>query len=228
MARLSVFRNYYAFGQVLIDKVAILAGMTDRFTFDFDGEKHIRDMDQGGIIVSAHVGNWEAAGNLLNRISIPFNIVMYDEEHQKIKKYLEGVMKDKQVKVIVLKNDFSHLIEIRKALEARELIILHGDRFVEGSKYLIGEFLGAEAKFPEGPFYLAARFQAPVIYAFAMKEGKRHYHFYATPATLYKHEDIRHIEQSSLNQMLKDYIKELEKVISKYPLQWFNYYNFWD
>jgi predicted LPLAT superfamily acyltransferase len=223
-----VYSNYYVFGQVLIDKVAIMGGMADRFTFNLEDETNIRAMNQGGIVISAHIGNWEAAGNLLNRLSTPFNIVMFDEEHRKIKGYLEEVMKDKQVKVIVLKEDFTHLIEIRKALDAKELIILHGDRFMQGSKYLVTDFLSASARFPEGPFYLAARFQVPVTFAFAMKEKGRHYHFYATPAKLYKHDDIRQIDESSLSTMLNDYVCELEKILKEYPLQWFNYYNFWD
>ena len=222
-----VYRNYYIFGQVLIDKVAIMAGMADRFTFDFDGEEHIRSMTQGGIVVSAHVGNWEAAGNLLNRITIPFNIVMFDEEHRRIKNYLEDVMKEKRVRIIVLKDDFSHLIEIRRALQEGELVILHGDRFMEGSKVLTAEFLGKTAKFPEGPFYLGARFQVPVVYAFAMKERKRHYHFYASPAKVYQTDNPRKMDQYVLDRMLKDYVEQLEWVLRKYPLQWFNYYAFW-
>jgi predicted LPLAT superfamily acyltransferase len=184
-------------------------------------------MKDGGLIISAHAGNWEAAGNLLNRISIPFNIVMFDEEHRKIKDYLEDVMKEKNIKVIVLKDDFSHLVEIKKALDNKELIILHGDRFLPGSKVLTGEFLGAPAKFPEGPFYLAARFQVPVSFAFAMKESKRHYHFYATPGRVYKSDSVRQVEEGLLKGMLGDYISELERALKRYPEQWHNYYGFW-
>lgn len=227
-SRVSVYRNYYIFGQVLIDRVAIMAGMANKYTFDFDGEEYLREMKQGGIVISAHAGNWEAAGNLLNRLTLPFNIVMFDEEHRKIKSYLEGIMKDKQVKIIVLKDDFSHLIEIRQALDSGELIILHGDRFTPGSKEIRGNFLGAEARFPEGPFYLGARFCVPVSYAFAMKEGKRHYHFYATPARVYRSSHPRQVGPDVLQQMLSDYIGRLEWVLRKYPLQWFNYYKFWE
>jgi len=226
-SRWNVYRNYYIFGQVLIDKVSIMAGMADRYTFDFDGEEHIREMKEGGILISAHVGNWEAAGNLLNRIETPFNIVMFDEEHRKIKAYLDDVMKDKKVKIIVLRDDLSHLIEIRKALDAKELIIMHGDRYMPGSKVLTSQFLGAPAKFPEGPFYLGARFQVPVSYAFAMKEGPRHYHFYASPAKLYSTGNVRQVDPEVLQGMLQDYITLLEKMLQMYPLQWFNYYKFW-
>src|SRR5690554_5408714 len=33
----AVYRSYFVFGQTLIDKVAISAGLRNKFTFDFDG-----------------------------------------------------------------------------------------------------------------------------------------------------------------------------------------------
>jgi predicted LPLAT superfamily acyltransferase len=226
-ARMAVYRNYYIFGQVLIDKVVMMAGMTGKYTFNFEGEEHLRGMKDGGLIISAHAGNWEAAGNLLNRLTIPFNIVMFDKEHKKIKDYLENIMKEKNVKIIVLRDDFSHLVEIKKALDNKELIVLHGDRFMPGSKTITAEFLGSPAKFPEGPFYLAARFGVPVSYAFAMKESPRHYHFYASPVKIYSSEKNRQMDVEVPQQMLGDYISQLEKILKEYPLQWYNYYGFW-
>jgi len=225
---ISVYRNYFVFGQVLIDKVVMMAGMTGKYTFEFEGEEHLREMKDGGLIISAHAGNWEAAGNLLNRLTIPFNIVMFDEEHKKIKDYLDGIMKEKNVKIIVLRDDFSHLVEIRKALDSKELIVLHGDRFMPGSKTMTTDFLGAPARFPEGPFYLGARFGVPVSFAFAMKERSRHYHFYATPGKVYKAEDIRKADPKLLKEMLNDYVGHLEAILGRYPLQWYNYYRFWE
>ncbi|MCX6249039.1 MAG: hypothetical protein NTW10_15035 [Bacteroidetes bacterium] len=39
----SIYRNYYYFGQVLLDKIAMLAGLENKFTFDFEGEEYLRD-----------------------------------------------------------------------------------------------------------------------------------------------------------------------------------------
>ncbi|MBX9449341.1 MAG: hypothetical protein KL787_06350 [Taibaiella sp.] len=38
----SIYRHYFVFGQVLIDKVAIRAGLLDRYTFEFDGIEHFK------------------------------------------------------------------------------------------------------------------------------------------------------------------------------------------
>lgn len=226
-ARISVYRNYYKLGQVLIDKIAVMSGLGKRFTYHWDGEEHLHNMTEGGLLVSAHIGSWEIAGNFLYRVNKRFNIVMYDEEHQKIKAYLEEVMTEKNLHVIPIKDDLSHVMAIKKALENKELIAIHADRFVEGSKTLSHPFLGREALFPEGPFYLAARFGAPVSFVFAVKESRKHYHFFASKAKRYSISNPRSIRGKDLRPMIKDYICRMEKIIESYPLQWFNYHKFW-
>jgi len=226
-ARCAVYRNYYIFGQILIDKAAIYSGLVDKFTFDLDEEKHLAAMDQGGFMISAHIGNWEMAGKKSDRIQKTMNLVMLDAEHQRIKHYLENVMKDRNFKVIPLKDDLSHLITIRKALDIGELIAIHGDRFIAGAKTLTAKFMGRNARFPEGPFYLAMRMNAPVSFAFAMKDGRKHYHFYATPPKKYEIPAGKRIKPEHLIPVLQDYIKALETMLKKYPEQWFNYYDFW-
>src|SRR5450631_1158962 len=91
---LKVYSNYYVFGQTLLDKVIVMAGIENKFTYDFDGELHLHkivEQGRGGILLSGHVGNWEAAGHLLKRLNTRVNVVMYDGEHEKIKEYLEEV-----------------------------------------------------------------------------------------------------------------------------------------
>jgi predicted LPLAT superfamily acyltransferase len=227
-ARLSVYRNYRLLGQVLIDKVAVMSGLGKHFTYEWDGEEHLLGMQEGGLLVSAHIGSWEIAGNFLYRTGKRFNILMYDEEHQKIKSYLDEVMHEKNLHVIPIKDDLSHVLAIRKALAANELIALHADRYIKGSKTITCRFMGREARFPEGPFYLALKFGAPVSFVFAMKESRRHYHFFATPPRIYQASAKHSIPEQELLPAVEDYISQLEKHIGQYPLQWFNYHRFWE
>jgi predicted LPLAT superfamily acyltransferase len=224
----SIYKNYFLLGQVLIDKVAVMSGLGKRFTYHWDGEEHLRNMDEGGLLISAHIGSWEIAGNFLSRLDKTFNIVMLDEEHQKIKSYLDDVLTEKNLNVIPLKDDLSHLLAIKQALENKELIAIHADRFLEGSKTIRHPLLGKDALFPEGPFYLAARFNAPVSFVFAVKESRRHYHFFATKAKTYEITSKRSILPDELRPMIKDYICRMEELLAVYPLQWFNYHKFWE
>ena len=223
----SIYRNYYIFGQILLDKIAMLGGFQQKFTFDFEGEEYLRQMHDGGILISAHVGNWEIAGQLLNRLEKRINIILYDAEHQRIKGYLTEVMNTRNVNFIVIRDDFSHLLEIKQALANKEIIAMHGDRFIEGNKTVTLDFMGKPAAFPIGPVNMAAKFKVPVSFVFAVKETRSHYHFYATP--LHRIAFTANLQQREENfrETLEVYTKKFEDILRKFPLQWFNYYDFW-
>jgi predicted LPLAT superfamily acyltransferase len=224
---LTIYQNYYVFGQTLLDKIVVMAGIENKFTYDFDGEDNlwkIVEKGKGGILLSAHVGNWEAAGHLLKRLNTRINVVMFDGEHERIKNYLDEVTGGKNFNVIVIKNDLSHVYAISDALSRNELICLHADRFLEGNKTERKLFLGAQAEFPAGPFLLAAGFKVPVSIVFAFKENARHYHFYGSEIV----ERNEAQNKAQFTELLLDkFVEQLEQKIRLYPVQWFNYYNFW-
>lgn len=221
-----IYKNYYKFGQSLIDRIVVMANIPNRFTFNFDGEENLREMSEqkvGGILLSAHIGNWEIAGHLLKRLNTKINIVMLDEEHEKIKRYLDSVKGEKSMKIITIKKSLSHIYEISDALKNNELVCMHADRFLEGNKTSTQKFLSTEAKFPIGPFLLAAQFKVPVSLTFAMKETNSHYHFSATKPKQYN----QFSKENFMKELLKDFVAEMEKKVKQYPEQWYNYYDFW-
>lgn len=222
----SVYRNYYQFGQSLIDKIVVMSGVPNKFTFNFDGEENLHQMvalKRGGLLLSAHIGNWEIAGHLLKRLDTRINIVMFDGEHEKIKEYLAGVTGQRNVNLILIKNDLSHIYAISEAFKNNELVCMHADRYMEGNKTISCQFMGSEAKFPLGPFILAAKFNVPVSYVFAMKETKLHYHFFASAITDYVHLN----KGEAVEKMATEFAGEMEQKVKQYPNQWYNYYDFW-
>jgi predicted LPLAT superfamily acyltransferase len=223
---IKVYTNYFFLGQGIIDKVVMMSGIKNNFSFDFDGEENLRKMvsgGKGGILLSAHIGNWDVAGHLFKRLQTAINIVLYDGEDEQIKEYLEGVTGKRNVNIIVIKKDLSHIYAISDAFSKNELVCMHADRFLEGNKTMSTSFLGEPARFPMGPFLLASTFKVPVSFVFAVKESNLHYHLFATGikdyGTFNRNEFIR--------QMLIDYTTEMEEKVKQYPEQWFNYYNFW-
>jgi len=217
-----LYRNYYLLGQTLIDRIVVMTGIPNRFSFDFDGEENLFEManlKKGGLLLSAHIGNWEIAGHLLKRLPSRIHIVMFDGEHQRIKQYLESVTGERQAHIIVIKDDFSHIYEISEAFKNNELVCIHADRFLEDNKTMTTELLGEKALFPAGPFQLAASFQVPVSFVFALKETNLHYHFFAGK--------LRTCSKTAMQEMLDAFAIDLESKIKRYPEQWYNYYNFW-
>jgi predicted LPLAT superfamily acyltransferase len=227
---LAIYRNYYIFGQVILDKTATMGGFDAKFTFDFDGEDYLRKMvaDKSGcLLISAHIGNFEMAGHMLERLDTKVNIIMLDAEHRRIKNYLSTFTR-KSFHIIPIREDNSHVYEISRALENHEIVCMHGDRFLQGSKTLSCEFLGEKAGFPTGPFYLAMKYGVPASFVFAMKEGSKHYHFYATPPKFYAQQASLTKRDDMLKVIIQDYIAAMEQKVREFPYQWFNYYNFWN
>jgi len=223
-AKKMVFKSYYTFGQTIIDKISISAGMRNKFTYEFDGIEILKNLlseKKGGVLISAHVGNFEIAEHFLGDIDLDFqiNLVTTDLEHSAIKNYLESVTQKPTVKFIIIKDDLSHIFEINAALANNELVCFTGDRYFEGTKSLSAEILGKEANFPAGPFLIASRLKVPVVFVYVMKEPNLHYHLYAREAT------VKHRDEKGL---LKEYVKSVESILQKYPLQWFNYFDFWN
>lgn len=228
---INVYRNNFIFGMMLIDKVAVLSGLKNRFSTEHTNAEVIEEMisnKTGGILVNAHIGSWEIAGQLLDRYGGKIFIVMFDEEQQKIKDYLSSVERENKIEIIPLKEDGSHMMKISEVLSNKGIIVMHGDRYTESVDTFEHDFLGEKAKFPSGPFHLAAKFGVPISFATAFREKNKHYHFYAMkPVYIDYPGNIKKRKEEIYNKS-KKYIQELEKMIKKYPLQWFNYYQFWD
>jgi predicted LPLAT superfamily acyltransferase len=174
------------------------------------------------------MGNWEVAGQLLERIDTPVNIVMREAEHEQIKELLEKVMVNKSIRVIPQKEDYSHLFAIEKALENNEFVVIHGDRYTPGANTVSVSFMGKQARFPSGPLYLASKKGVPVTFVYTLKERKNHYHFYATPGITFPYPARIKTRKEEIRSMVETYVSSLETVVNLYPLQWFNYYPFWE
>lgn len=218
------YENFNYLGRSIIDKIVLMSGVPSPFTVNHEGKTFLDDIvkeGKGGLLISAHIGNWEGAGHLLKRLNTKINIVMYDGEHEKIKEYLEKV-RERSFNVITIKNDISHIYEINEAFQRNELVCIHADRFVEGNKTIETELLGSKALLPIGPFVLATTFQVPVSFVFAVKEGVKHFHFFASKPKTYPR------GRAGIPEIVNDYAYRMEVMIKKYPLQWHNYFPYWE
>lgn len=216
-------KNFQIFGQTLVDRNAFLLGKEDQYTYTFQNEEsllQLNEIGKGGVLLSAHLGNWETAGNLLKkRVSGKINVLMLDSEVEKVKQFMEATTGGSHFNIIPIKNDLSHIIRIKNALGDNELIAIHADRTFEGSKTIACKFFGKQVNLPYGPFLIASKFNAPITFVYAVKGAKFHYDLSATdPIT----------EKLKPEQIAQQYVDKLEQMVKKYPEQWFNFYNYFE
>ncbi|MGB1307280.1 MAG: lipid A biosynthesis acyltransferase [Oceanihabitans sp.] len=221
---ISIYKSYFVFGQTILDKIAISSGLSKKFTYESDGVDLIKEtlkQKKGGILISAHVGNFEISEHFFGELeeNASISLLTTDVEHTAIKNYLDSVGKKSNINLIIIKDDLSHIFEINAALARNEIVCITGDRYIKGSKYLTQELLGQEAKFPAGPFLIASRLQVPVLFVYVIKKPKKHYHLIARQAKV-KHRDAK--------ALLKEYTLSVERTLKSHPLQWFNYFDFWE
>ena len=218
---LGLLASYLSFGRSIIDKIALQAGLSQGFTWTKQGREHIAALmagGTGGILLSAHLGNWELASHVLKAMPGRMSVVLRDGEHTAIRQVLERA-KTSSFNAIPLSNDLSHIIRMDQALREGQVLCMHADRRMPGARVRRASFLGAEADFPAGPFALAAARQVPVCIAFVVRTGPQHYHFTCTapiPAG------------TTADVIFTHYLTELEGAVLAHPVQWFNYHDFWD
>ncbi|MDH7446750.1 LpxL/LpxP family acyltransferase [Aquimarina sp. 2201CG14-23] len=223
---LSIYKNYFVFGQTLIDRTAISFGLKDKFTFSHDGREkmqRILDEGKGGIIFSAHVGSFNIARYFFDDFDMTntgVNLMVTDQENEQIKEYVGAVSSGTAMKCIVIKDDMSHIFQMNDAIANGEVIIFAADRYVEGIQFLEHDFLDKPVKFPSGPYKLAARKKKPILFMYIMKGSGKRYNLYAREPEF---------TESSIkpSHVLREYVRNTEIMVKKYPLQWFNYFDYW-
>ncbi|HEX7509719.1 MAG TPA: lysophospholipid acyltransferase family protein [Chitinivibrionales bacterium] len=225
-----LWRHFFSFGMNLLDRYAFLNNPGTTFKLHIIGESIIKNAvasGKGALLVGAHMGNWEIAGNLLNRrLGFIVNFAMVDAEKNDMRAALAPVFARRRASIIpVNQQPLEFLLSVVTALRRNEIVCLHADRMA-GGRGKQALFFKKPATFPLSPFALAATSGAPIIPFFAVKKGLRSY-------------EIRCFEPIDVNSCpgadsderygaaLKKYLAILERMVTENPYEWFNFYDFW-
>ena len=221
----ATYINHCKFAQVVIDKFAMYAGKT--FDVTVEGMEHFNALasgEEGFLHLSSHIGNYEIAGYTLVSDKKTINAVVYAHEKASVMENRNNMFTKTNIRMITLKEDMSHLFEIDQALCNGDIVSFPTDRFMGQTKCVEALFLGRSAKFPQGPFSVAAMRGLNVLAVNVMKTGLTEYKIYVTPLN-YDKEQPR---KEQIRQLSEAYVAELEKRIVEYPTQWYNFFDFWN
>jgi predicted LPLAT superfamily acyltransferase len=225
---LLVYRHFFSFGVTLLDRLAVIMGRA-KIECAHEGEflfKDYLDRGKGVILLGAHIGSWEIGGHLLGRLGQPVNVVVLEKDEARLRQLFDQALAAKQFNLIATDGHPLRSIPISAALRRGEIVCLLGDRSFGGAD-VRAPFLGSPARFPVGPYLLAAVSGAPIFQTFVVREKLGHYRFFSFPAKFIPCEML-HAGTEALQPHVAEYAARLADVAKQYPFQWFNIYPFWD
>ncbi|MGH8372908.1 MAG: glycosyltransferase family 2 protein [Gammaproteobacteria bacterium] len=225
------FRHFMSFSVSILDKVAAWYAPA-RINVRFPEHRMLADAVAGGrgvLLLSAHLGNLELARALASIIpGLRINALVYTNNAQKVNAMLEETSDKYHLRLIhVQEIGPDTALMLREKIAAGEVVVIVGDRtpVSEHSPVVKAEFLGRPAPFAIGPYVLAHVLECPVYLFFCMQEG----HDYCVHLEPFA-ERIR-LPRRERNQAAADwaarYARRLADYASRFPLQWYNFYDFW-
>lgn len=219
------YKNHCKFAQVVIDRFAMYAGK--KFSFDIDGYDifdTLSKQSSGFIQLSSHIGNYEIAGYSLVAKDKRLNAVVFGGEKGSVMKNRSKMFDSNNIRMIPMQTDMTHLFKVDEALTNGEIISIPADRVLGSQKAFELSFFGSKAKFPQGPFILAAIRNVPMLFVSVMKTELKRYNI-----TVRKIEtDLEGNSRFRAKIYAARYVSYLEETVKKYPTQWYNYFDFWN
>lgn len=229
------FWNYYAhffsFSISLIHRTGLLVRKNSGLKYSTTNEVYIENEianKKGVILLSSHIGNWEIAGEILSeRIKAKVNLLMVERDSEQMKKIYECVNKNRSVNIISIgDNPVGTILKVKDALENGEIVAAMGDRYIDENITEV-DFLGEKAKFPRGIFEIACITNTKIIPVFMTRKKLNYYDFRAGEAIEILNTD-RNKRKENIDIAVQNFANQIAQQARITPLQWYNFYKFWD
>ena len=227
-----VARHIHCFAATILDRVFLLGGQLGRFDVGIVGldELH-RALDQrrGVLLLGSHLGSFEVLRVLAQeRPDYVIRVVLDKGHNPAMTQLLDELNPEIAAGVIDAGQDGpSLMLDIQHAVQSGALVALLADRVHRGENSLDAPFLGAAARFPLTPMQVAMALKVPVVLGFGLYRGGNRYDLVFEPFS--DGLDIpRERRRAELASLIRRYAERLEHHARSAPLNWFNFYDFWD
>ena len=226
-----VFGHLLYFSQVVLDRVLLVQGKNSNLEFDLGPRELFEELNKaptGALLLGAHVGSFEALAGMARHFDLNVGTVVNTGGSKMITVVLEHLNPELAASLIDLdKGRLDAMFEVRRRLESGQHVAVLADRVVESEKSVVVPFLGQDARFPAGPFVLAASMGCPVYFVAGIYRGGNQYEVYAQRLA----DRIvlpRKNREAALREYAGLYSDHLERLVRIAPTNWFNFYDFWD
>ena len=227
---LHCYRIYVDLGKALIDRASIgikgpeYVAITSNYQEDLLRLVH---EEHGVIMLSAHVGCWQAAMAQLHWLNTPVSLLLHRNEADVDRHYFEHSDIAVPFRIIDPLSDMGGVLEMMEVLKKGEIVSIMGDRvFGSDSKTVSVNFLGGKVRFPFSAFKLASATGAPVAVILSHNSGPGAYEM--TLDKVIRVPSDLGMSEKAFYPYVAQFAEVLESYTKKYPYQFFNFYDMWE
>jgi len=215
----AVFRS---FGKYLLEFFTMTKRLQSAFIQSNVQVKNIEYLNEvlqkgkGGILVSAHVGNWEMGGAVLPLLGFPLSVVALAHKDPKVNALFNTQREAFGAKVIQTDVAIRRVVE---HLQRNRLVAILADRDF-GTRGVVMDFLGHKTMIPKGAAYFSLKTGVPIIPIFFIRTQDNHFEI-----NIYSPIEPPSLPEGKiLDKTAGDYIQKyltiIENEIRKNPSQW--------
>jgi len=224
-----IFRTLWSFAWCLTERYERL-NTRRKFRVEAEGIEHWRALDgseQGFILVTAHIGNWEV-GSMLPAAEEQrkVHVVREAEGDPRAQRFIADL-----IRRVACGNYVTHFADdprlgmvLLDALRQGEVVALQADRPRAGGRTVEASLFGEEFHLPVGPAALARAAGVPILPVFVFREGRLRYRCAIRPAIHVARTGNR---QADVEGAVLQLAAELEWAIASRPHQWFCFRKLW-
>ncbi|MCM5682693.1 acyltransferase [Schlegelella sp. S2-27] len=225
-------RHFCSFAETLLDKLLAASGRYDVDRLRIEGRELMSRAiaeGRGGVIVTAHMGCLELCQIMAERVGkARLTVLVHTAHAERFNAILTRLNPEGGVRLLqVTEVSIATATLLAERVAQGEFVAIAGDRVpVSHSKTTTASFLGHSAPFPVGAYVIAALLRCPLFFMGCVRERQGH---------LVRFELLD--EQVTLPRKQRDaacaalagrFASRVEAMLAQAPLDWFNFFPFWD
>jgi lauroyl/myristoyl acyltransferase len=175
---------------------------------------------RGVIIVTAHTGGWDIAGQILGVVH-PAGVMlaMQRERDAEARAIQDAARQRAGVQVVHIGEGPLDALPLLKHLQRGGAVAMQIDRVPPGMRSREVAFLGGRWRAPEGPIALAALSGAPILPVFTHRLGFLEYEAVVAPPIRL----ARRATEQERDAAAAEMMRAMERFVRAHPTQWFHF-----
>lgn len=179
------------------------------------------------IATTAHMGAWEVLAGLLGEIGTIKHraqplVVVRTNKNKDLNELIFKLRGGRGAAVLSHRNA---VFGVLRSLKKKGIAAFLVDHNTKRKEAIFTDFLGETAAVNSGPAFLALRGKAVVLPAFLVRNEQGGYTFIIEPAL--DTETLEGTREEKLQQITRFYTDAVERIVRKYPEQWFWMHKRW-